>query len=269
MDADTNIEKLAFAVFCGAPFTVLFDARSLGVTVPKRLRSSHECKLLFGAGLPIPIPDLFVDATGVSGTLSFKGRKHRCFVPWTAVYCIGVYGSPRYQWWPDSEPPEVSEWMEEVRRKARAKTIAREDVAAVEYGPSIPWEDRQPTSDDLAVVRVMANEGVRAWLRSLTDWGWRPGSSLIDAIGPGVSDVGGNAHKILDVLSRAGAIEMGKPCMSDSQRAFHGLGGLTFSARSAGYGVKVMENPGHLPVHCAWRLMPGGKDVLDRIFDRD
>lgn len=84
--AERAMEKFAHAIFGRGWLEITFDATARGVRVPKRLRGREEVTFIFGFDLPIPIPDLFVDATGISGTLSFKGRPYPCYVPWTAVY---------------------------------------------------------------------------------------------------------------------------------------------------------------------------------------
>lgn len=41
-----------------------------------------------GHGLPVPIPDLLIDETGISCTLSFNRTPARVFVPWPALGSI-------------------------------------------------------------------------------------------------------------------------------------------------------------------------------------
>jgi hypothetical protein len=44
--------------------------------------------LQVGPDMPIPIPDLCIDAHGFRGTLSFNGHPHLCVVSWDAVKAI-------------------------------------------------------------------------------------------------------------------------------------------------------------------------------------
>jgi hypothetical protein len=54
--------------------------------------------LSYGLDMPVPIPDLVVDDSGVSATLSFSRSPFKTFVPWEAV--VGVWGHGG-----ESEPP--------------------------------------------------------------------------------------------------------------------------------------------------------------------
>lgn len=64
------------------------DATKAGVLVPGRLRYKTCLSLQIGYNMPVPIPDLRVDETGVSGTLSFGGSPFYCFIPWDALYAL-------------------------------------------------------------------------------------------------------------------------------------------------------------------------------------
>jgi stringent starvation protein B len=56
--------------------------------VPVHLKGEGHLVLQYGSNLPIPIPDLQVDESGVSATLSFARTPHQTVVPWSAVYVI-------------------------------------------------------------------------------------------------------------------------------------------------------------------------------------
>jgi stringent starvation protein B len=64
------------------------DARRAGVIVPTHLRGEAHLVLQYGHDLPIPIPDLEVDAYGVRATLSFSRTPQLTVVPWSAVYVV-------------------------------------------------------------------------------------------------------------------------------------------------------------------------------------
>jgi stringent starvation protein B len=64
------------------------DARRPGVIVPTHLRTEAHLVLQYGHDLPIPIPDLEVDAYGVRATLSFSRSPQLTVVPWSAVYVV-------------------------------------------------------------------------------------------------------------------------------------------------------------------------------------
>lgn len=56
--------------------------------VPVHLKGEGHLVLQYGSNLPIPIPDLQIDESGVSATLSFARSPHQTVVPWSAVYVI-------------------------------------------------------------------------------------------------------------------------------------------------------------------------------------
>lgn len=63
---------------------VLFEPAD--ATVPEDFKRQKHLMLEFGYVMPIPIPDLALDDHGISGTLSFPGRRPMwCMVPWTCV----------------------------------------------------------------------------------------------------------------------------------------------------------------------------------------
>lgn len=64
------------------------DARRTGVLVPESFRAEAHLILQYGHDLPIPIPDLEIDADGVRATLSFSRNAHSTYVPWSAVYAV-------------------------------------------------------------------------------------------------------------------------------------------------------------------------------------
>jgi stringent starvation protein B len=64
------------------------DARRAGVIVPTHLRTEAHLVLQYGHDLPIPIPDLEIDAYGVRATLSFARTPQLTVVPWSAVYVV-------------------------------------------------------------------------------------------------------------------------------------------------------------------------------------
>jgi stringent starvation protein B len=95
------------------------DPRVEHVVVPRWL--GKQPQLVLQIGLDLAIPDLRVDADGVSGTLSFNRSPFRCVIPWDAIFGISDEQG-RGMVWPESVPtelrrrvvdePEVTESME-------------------------------------------------------------------------------------------------------------------------------------------------------------
>jgi hypothetical protein len=74
----------------GEVVSVIIDARLPGVELPAFLKTGGQ-KLDYSYDFKSPpIPDLFVDATGIRATLSLNGGPHKTFIPWSAVGCVQV-----------------------------------------------------------------------------------------------------------------------------------------------------------------------------------
>jgi stringent starvation protein B len=90
------------------PVLVHVDARRADVTVPPRFRADPSLVLRFGYQLSPAIPDLEIDDTGISGTLTFGGSPFHCVLPWPAVYAAMVDGEQRGSVWPEDVPEDVT-----------------------------------------------------------------------------------------------------------------------------------------------------------------
>ncbi len=101
------------------------DPRREGVSVPKWLAGQPQLVLQVGLNMPVPIPDLVVDETGISCTLSFNRAPFWCSMPWSAVYAlIGEDG--RGMVWPEDVPSELSAHApDKVRTKAKRAALRR------------------------------------------------------------------------------------------------------------------------------------------------
>lgn len=105
------------------------DPRRDGVIVPAEYKRQAQLVLQVGLDLPVPIPDLRVDRTGVRGTLSFQRAPFTCSVPWDAVFAV-VGGDGRGMVWPTSMPKEIA--VEVEREAERQKLIGIERAAGGE-----------------------------------------------------------------------------------------------------------------------------------------
>jgi len=93
---------------------VHLDPRMDTVVVPQWYRSEPQLVLQIGLDMPVPIPDLQVDAEGIYGTLSFNRSPFTCHVQWDAVFALAG-DDGRGMVWPDSMPLEISQ---EIEREA-------------------------------------------------------------------------------------------------------------------------------------------------------
>lgn len=116
---------------------VHLDPRRPGVVVPKHFTKQPQLVLQVGLNMVIPIPDLTVDADGISCTLSFNRAGFWCHMPWTAVYALVTEDGSGGMIWPEDVPPELPvtqgpapEDKARVRRpRPKAVPAAKENAA--------------------------------------------------------------------------------------------------------------------------------------------
>jgi hypothetical protein len=83
---------------------VSLDPRGADVTVPPWLKHQPELCLQFGLNLPIHIPDMHLDDTGIYGTLSFSRTPYTCAIPWKAVFKMHTGQGLGFAWGLSEEP---------------------------------------------------------------------------------------------------------------------------------------------------------------------
>ena len=115
-----KIEVARYLLAQGSLFVHL-DPRMEGVVVPKWYRSEPQLVLQIGFDMPVPIPDLQVDAEGIYGTLSFNRSPFTCNVQWDAVFALAG-DDGRGMVWPDSMPEEISQAMEREAAGSRPRS---------------------------------------------------------------------------------------------------------------------------------------------------
>jgi stringent starvation protein B len=83
------------------------DPRADAVQVPAWFKKQPQLVLQVGLNMAVPIPDLHVDETGLSCTLSFNRAPFFCMIPWPAVFAlVGENGQAMV--WAEDVPAEVS-----------------------------------------------------------------------------------------------------------------------------------------------------------------
>jgi stringent starvation protein B len=120
------------------------DPRVEHVIVPRWL--GKQPQLVLQIGLDLAIPDLRVDADGVSGTLSFNRSPFRCVIPWDAIFGISDEQG-RGMVWPESVPTEL-------RRRVVDEPEVTESMEADALSP-----DGLPT-DEASEAMAAGDEGV-------------------------------------------------------------------------------------------------------------
>lgn len=97
---------------------VYLDPRRAGVVVPEHLRAQHQLVLQLGLQFQRPIPDLELTDAGITATLSFRGVRFHCTIPWSAVYAIRPSDAERGIVWHDDTPAEIRALLDEQPRGA-------------------------------------------------------------------------------------------------------------------------------------------------------
>lgn len=86
-----------------------------GVALPQQLIDARQpVPIHLGLRLAVPIPDLAIDDSGISGTLAFGERSFRCVFPWASVIQVSVQDEhlvwvvPSADAEPDDDPDDES-----------------------------------------------------------------------------------------------------------------------------------------------------------------
>jgi hypothetical protein len=92
------------------------------LSLPQHLRKQAQIVLQVGFNMPIPIPDLRADETGVYGTLSFKGVPFTCQVPWEAIFAL-VGDDAKGKVWSEDMPEQIASAMDVEKRRKDIKIV--------------------------------------------------------------------------------------------------------------------------------------------------
>jgi hypothetical protein len=109
-------KDVARALLLRGSVFVYMDPRHTAVKVPPWLREQPQLVLQVGLDLPVPIPDLRVDDTGVFGTLSFNRSPFTCVVPWSAVFAL-VGDDGMGMVWAEDMPGEIAAEVEHAAKQ--------------------------------------------------------------------------------------------------------------------------------------------------------
>ncbi len=127
------------------------DPRVAGVVVPPWHCDQAQLVLQLGLQMPIPIPDLRIDQSGLSGTLSFNRSPFYCQVPWDAVFALAGEDG-RGMVWPESMPTEIEAEIE--REAGRKPPIPPTDKPeAAEEKPTSGAAQRRPLPPYLKIIK--------------------------------------------------------------------------------------------------------------------
>ena len=84
---------------------VCLDARLPEVDVPKNQKSNSSLNLIFNLNFKQPIE---INKDAIFATLAFRGRPHKCFLPFEAVWAIYDPSMKNGQVWEESIPPDMN-----------------------------------------------------------------------------------------------------------------------------------------------------------------
>ncbi|HOT10334.1 MAG TPA: ClpXP protease specificity-enhancing factor SspB [Polyangiaceae bacterium] len=125
------------------------DPRQEKVVVPPRFRKNPMLILEIGLNMRVPIPDLNVDAEGVTCTLSFGGKPYWCQLPWPSVFALVGSDQRGYVWF-EQVPKEVADRYVSPSKSPAPKLKAVDDS-----------EKSEPRTSDKRVVALHASKPSR------------------------------------------------------------------------------------------------------------
>lgn len=99
-------KEVALALLERSSVYIHLDPRQPTVMVPAAYKKQPQLVLQVGMNMPVPIPDLRVDESGVSCTLSFNRTPFFCVIPWASVFAM-IGDDGRGMVWPEDVPNEV------------------------------------------------------------------------------------------------------------------------------------------------------------------
>jgi stringent starvation protein B len=98
-------KEVAHALLENSSMNVHLDPRRPNVVVPPAYRKQAQLVLQVGLNMQ---PDLLIEDEGMSCTLTFKGLRFHCVVPWASVFAM-IGDDGRGMVWPDDVPAEVAQ----------------------------------------------------------------------------------------------------------------------------------------------------------------
>jgi hypothetical protein len=154
-------KEVALALLEESSMFIHLDPRREGVTVPKWFTGQPQLVLQVGLNMAIPIPDLKVDETGISCTLSFNRAPFWCHIPWGSIYAL-VGEDGRGGVWAEDVPPEIQLQRQGPPQKQAPKKKPPK-LAAVGSRPREQAEQAEQTdqaeqADELSAVEAKQPE---------------------------------------------------------------------------------------------------------------
>jgi hypothetical protein len=113
-------KDVALALLERSSVYVHLDPRQSEAVVPPWFKKKPQLVLQIGLNMAVPIPDLRLDDSGLSCTLSFNRAPFFCVVPWASVFAM-VGDDGRGMVWPEDVPAEVARQQGRIVEDGGAK----------------------------------------------------------------------------------------------------------------------------------------------------
>ena len=129
----------------------------------------------------------------------------------------------------------------------------------------------QNLADSRAIARFdfvltwYAKDAGKAWLSSLTTWGWKQGVGLVYALAPGDPDNVESANRVLEAGEAAGVLRRGNVDMDHSLRM---AAGTRYGGATAGRGRRPSKLVNPHPSDHAWQLTELGEAFFRYLQER-
>ena len=133
---------------------VCLDARLPDVLVPKVHKINASLNLIFNLNFKRPLD---IEEDGIYSTLSFNGRKHKCVIPFEAVWAIYDPKTQKGQVWEEAIPQDIN-LEEKIMGKSKAAPGPKRPAVLVKQGgkPSTAETRRPaPAKRDRSHLRVI------------------------------------------------------------------------------------------------------------------
>jgi stringent starvation protein B len=147
-------KDVALALLEQASMYIHLDPRADSVQVPAWFKKQPQLVLQVGLNMAVPIPDLHVDETGLSCTLSFNRAPFFCMIPWPAVFAlVGENGQAMV--WAEDVPAEVSA---QAQAQKAPPPKPRAHLRSVGEGESAPPPAAEPAAPATARDKKVAEK---------------------------------------------------------------------------------------------------------------
>ncbi|MEP7049279.1 MAG: ClpXP protease specificity-enhancing factor SspB [Pseudomonadota bacterium] len=150
-------KDVALALLEQASMYVHLDPRSDAVQVPAWFKKQPQLVLQVGLNMAVPIPDLNVDESGLSCTLSFNRAPFFCMIPWPAIFAL-VGENGRAMVWAEDVPAEVAAQAQAQKApekpRPHLRSVGEHESAPPAEKPALEPEAIRPAAGKRAAAKA-------------------------------------------------------------------------------------------------------------------